>query len=317
MPKLAQSSLSNEFVAVNRNSRNLFPSGLVKYTPNSHDDYLRVIASDKSGAIKSFFSNPENAKNPLLLPALEQTFTHLAGDDYCGKIMAKKMHSHHFEFFSTYERATEENLEDFCRQKLGNMLPDYSKLMGKKAAAGAREAFSSIKPLLEGRTVLDIGAGNGKIGSLISTRLEKDVTLIDVQDYKLPEVVLPMNIFDGKTLSYKDGQFDSSMLLMVLHHADEPLKLLEEAIRVTSGKIYVMESIYFNKEHRQLATMLEWQFNRVFDNDEHWPCNFQTPSGWADTFSKYNLKMEKSVNLGIASSFAPDYQWLFVLSKSA
>ncbi len=102
---------------------------------------------------------------------------------------------------------------------------------------------------------------------------------------------------------------------MVLHHADKPLKLLEEAIRVTSGKIYIIESVYFNKEHKQLNAILDWQYNRVFVDGINCPFNFQTPSGWMDTFANYNLKMEKSIDLGVDLPIVPEYHWLFVLSK--
>ena len=119
----------------------------------------------------------------------------------------------------------------------------------------------------------------------------------------------------GSALRY--GQFDSSMLLMVLHHADSPLRLLEEAIRVTKNNIYIIESVYFNKEHRQLDAILDWQYNRVFVDGINCPYNFQTPSGWDETFANYPVKLEKTVDLGIDLPLVPEYHWLFVLSKKA
>ena len=315
MQKTTTSFNSTCIVRTNENSRQLFPECLAKYTPNRHQDYLRVLKTDKSGQIISILSNPGNRENPLILPALESVFVHLTDSERRGKTIAEVMHSHLFDFFSQHEGATQEDLEDSCKKKLDSLILDYPGMIKGKMSVRSRMVFSQIKPLIEGSTIIDIGAGDGKVGSLVSTRMGKDVTLVEVQDYKLPEVTLPMNLFDGKKLPYKDGQFDSSMMLMVLHHADQPLKLLEEAIRVTNGKIFVMESVYFNREHRQLGMVLEWMFNRVFDDDTHWPCNFQTPSGWMDTFANYNLKMEKSVNLGITMPIVPDYEWLFVLSK--
>jgi SAM-dependent methyltransferase len=79
--------------------------------------------------------------------------------------------------------------------------------------------------------VLDIGAGDGTLATLVQERLpELELTGIDVLVRRATSI--PVSSFDGWTIPLDDSAFDAAVLVDVLHHAADPLRLLQEAARV-------------------------------------------------------------------------------------
>lgn len=79
--------------------------------------------------------------------------------------------------------------------------------------------------------VLDVGAGDGTIAVLVRERNPAlEVTGIDV--LVRPGTPIPVREFDGLTIPFLDSAFDAAMLVDVLHHAEDPRRLLQEAARV-------------------------------------------------------------------------------------
>jgi len=307
-------------ISVNQNARRLFPSGFARYAPNSLEDFKRVIRQDKTKEVKSILSNPENAKNQLISIGLEEIYVLLSGERESGKTIARNIHSLLFSFFGKYKNASQAELEEACKIELSKVIPGYEKTFERLMSTRTGNVFSHLKPHIEGinvSTILDIGAGEGEIGYMVASRLGKQVTLIDVVDYKSPGVPLPMELYDGKRLPYKDRQFDAVMANQAYHHAGEPLDLFAESVRVTNRWLIVLESIHFNEEHRQLNVLLDWKYGNVFEAGFDCTYNYQTPAGWTETFEKKGLRIEKIVDIGINWSVSPDYKYLFILSKKA
>jgi len=199
-------------------------------------------------------------------------------------------------------------IEQGCKKMIGHLQGD------RAAALSARSdiIFSQIKPHVAGKTVLDLGSGDGQVGFRLKSG-GYSVTLCDVMDFNTAP--MPLVKFDGKTLLFQSKSFDTTLLLTVLHHAENPLKVLHEAMRVTKGRIIIIESICFNQEHRRLNMLLDWFYNRVVHNGVNCPFNFQAPWGWENTFAKNGLRLvpiEKS-DLGIDQQVVPEYHWLYVL----
>jgi ubiquinone/menaquinone biosynthesis C-methylase UbiE len=64
---------------------------------------------------------------------------------------------------------------------------------------------------------------------------------VDVRDLRLLNVDVPLRVYDGHTLPFTTNQFDVSLLFYVLHHCQDPHRLLHEAVRVTRQKIIIIE----------------------------------------------------------------------------
>ncbi len=100
--------------------------------------------------------------------------------------------------------------------------------------------------LAQARSVLDIGVGPGlALRHVMRHNPHLTFAGVDVQDIRLPEVNVPLQLYDGHTLPFTENQFDISLLFYVLHHCRDPHRLLDEAVRVTCHKLIVIEE--FNR----------------------------------------------------------------------
>jgi SAM-dependent methyltransferase len=109
--------------------------------------------------------------------------------------------------------------------------------------------------------VLDLGAGEGYVGAKLRRRLGADVTLADVVD--MNRTALPHRVYDGTRLPVKDGAFDVTVLYFVLHHAADPTSVLREALRVTGGRVVVVESVVTGRWQHRLLRLLDRLANRL------------------------------------------------------
>lgn len=172
--------------------------------------------------------------------------------------------------------------------------------------------FDEVRRHIAGETVLDFGSGSGKIGKLVAEKLGKKVTLCDVFDYNGTD--LPLRVYTGKKLPFRDGEFDCSYAIMVLHHSNTPLDFLDELFRVTSSRIILLETVYFNEPHRWATGFLDWVYNRVFNHpDINVPMNFLRPAGWVKELERRGGKVVHMEHLGIDQPIAPKWHVLYVV----
>ena len=136
--------------------------------------------------------------------------------------------------------------------------------------------------------ILDIGAGAGSICTLIEAE-GYDVTPLDVEDRTLSERIKPV-IYDGRTIPYSDKSFDKALILTVLHHTEDPERVLSEAKRVTSN-IIIIEDIYTNNFQQYLTYVFDSLFNFEFTGHPH---SNKTDSEWKELFGKLGLTLVDS-----------------------
>ena len=72
----------------------------------------------------------------------------------------------------------------------------------------------------EGSAVLDFGCGTGKIAAAIRDAIGVPITGVDVVDYN--ETDVPVLIYDGRKLSFRDKSFGTSLAIFALHHCTNP-----------------------------------------------------------------------------------------------
>jgi len=85
-----------------------------------------------------------------------------------------------------------------------------------------------------GKTILDIGCGNGRIGSLFSTDntvVGIDVSLAAVDAARSKGLSGLVGSIDGR-LPFKDETFDVILLIEVIEHVFDPVSLVNEIYRV-------------------------------------------------------------------------------------
>jgi ubiquinone/menaquinone biosynthesis C-methylase UbiE len=140
--------------------------------------------------------------------------------------------------------------------------------------------------LARGTRILDIGAGHG--GLCRALRQEGfEVVPVDVKDLSLFPDVRPV-IYDGKTLPFPGAAFDTSLLITMLHHTPDPEAMLREAMRVTKGRLVVMEDIYRNAVQRELTFLTDSLVNLEFEGHPH---TNKTDAGWQEVFARLGLRV--------------------------
>jgi SAM-dependent methyltransferase len=89
-------------------------------------------------------------------------------------------------------------------------------------------------------SLLEIGAGKGHVARALQDAANVNIKLVDVVNYN--ETDLPLEVYDGLHLPFADNAFDYALLIFVLHHTPDPLRVLGEALRVSSGGVIVVEN---------------------------------------------------------------------------
>ncbi|MCA9666878.1 MAG: class I SAM-dependent methyltransferase [Myxococcales bacterium] len=173
----------------------------------------------------------------------------------------------------TLEVRTLRSLGEYVRRTLSRRKQRYA--VGR-AYDMAREIAPYLAP--QGR-VLDVGCGNGFIAYHLRALLGADVCGVDV----LPGATAPITYsrFDGHELDFVDDSFDAVLLCYVLHHAEDPARLLGEARRVLreGGRVVVYEDVPVTSFDRLMCLRHDaaWRGRSAADGGA---CTFQQPSAW-------------------------------------
>jgi 2-polyprenyl-3-methyl-5-hydroxy-6-metoxy-1,4-benzoquinol methylase len=203
---------------------------------------------------------------------------------------------------------------------------------GEALAHRAATIYHEIKGEFVGDSMLDIGCGNGLISNLAKAHFQR-IQLLDVVNYLQPALIttLPFKPYeDGHPLPVNDN-FDTVLLITVLHHSNDPVELLKLAWEVAAKRIIIIESVigihhaFENAKYELLAlsdekqiayaAFVDWFYNRVLHDDIPVPYNFTTPDKWQATFVNSGMRLLKTVHLGQDIEIGPEYHVLFVLEK--
>ena len=145
----------------------------------------------------------------------------------------------------------------------------------------ARRSLHRVQKFFQGASVLDLGCGDGMLLNLLHERY--DTLGVDVIDYRSDENKhLPfLHNHEGSLLNLKNKSFDNTILWTVLHHSDNPIHLLQEAIRVTRQRIIIVEGYVDDPQVYQINCFLDWFTNRPGKAEAvNVPLNFRTIEWW-------------------------------------
>ncbi len=211
--------------------------------------------------------------------------------------------------------------------------------IAKKLSRRADIIYEQIKEHIKSGKVLDLGCGDGKVGEIIS-QADSEVMLTDIYKHEhIDDTGLSFVEFkQGEKTPLTGNQYDTVLLLTVMHHSDDPLATLKEAKRLSKkgGIVIAIESVYgvnqgqsdennaelfvqLSSEEQRLANIyFDHFYNRVvhYNSDPrkkvNVPFNFNTPEGWNQEAANLGLKEIITRHLGIDQPTVPEYHTLHV-----
>ncbi|MEW6302569.1 MAG: class I SAM-dependent methyltransferase [Verrucomicrobiota bacterium] len=154
--------------------------------------------------------------------------------------------------------------------------------------------------------VLDVGCGDGLIAKLIHEH-RPDVQLEGIDVLIRPQTHIPVTQFDGKVIPHDSKSFDAVMFVDVLHHTDDPMILLREAVRVARRAVVI-------KDHR-MDGLLAGPTLRFMDwvgNARHGvvlPYNYWPEARWAEGFRE--LGWREAERVSELNLYPPPASWFF------
>jgi SAM-dependent methyltransferase len=106
----------------------------------------------------------------------------------------------------------------------------------------AREHAQALRDYLDdGDSVLDVGCGTGLLSAYLRDMYGVVPQGIDVRDFRQTD--LPFAEFDGTSIPFPGNSFDDVILNEVLHHSNDPVRLIAECDRVARRRIIVFEDL--------------------------------------------------------------------------
>lgn len=154
--------------------------------------------------------------------------------------------------------------------------------------------------------ILDVGCGDGLVDHLIMrTRNSLQIEGIDI--LIRPHTHIAVTAFDGYTMPFADNSFDTVMFVDVLHHADSPLTLLQEAKRVARHTIVLKDHLTDNFLAQPTLRFMDWVGNA--HHGVVLPYNYWSKKQWQSAFTQLDLTV---VNWQEKLALYPFYaDWLF------
>ncbi len=168
-------------------------------------------------------------------------------------------------------------------------------VMRRRAAWKWRWIAAHLPAPFPYKRVLDLGAGEGYVGEIVSRETRAEVTLADVVDFN--RTALPFVRYDGRTLPFSTGAFDLTLVVFVLHHARDAEQVLAEARRVTNGPLMVIESVAEGKAQRWLFERSDRLANAVRSGgamaaQEAW-LEVRSDEAWQALFAQLGLRVQR------------------------
>lgn len=165
--------------------------------------------------------------------------------------------------------------------------------------------------------ILDIGAGDGKIDSMLIKKHNIKITGVDV--LVRDKTYIPVKEYDGYHIKLPNNTVNATMLIDVLHHTDNISATFKEAVRVSNKYIIIKDHLLHGYISYLKLKLMDYVGN--YHYGVRLPYNYVNSKTWKKLFKDNNLKivwLKKNLNLytGIAHLlFDSNLHFIAVLKK--
>lgn len=157
-----------------------------------------------------------------------------------------------------------------------------------------------------GASVIDVGTGDGWLAQQVLSR-RSDLRWTAVDTLARPYTHLPVQLFDGTHLPFADKTFDVALLVDVLHHTEDPMVLLREAVRVARRSILIKDHLREGPLAELTLRFMDWVANAGWG--VQLPYNYWSQSQWERAYQELRLlRGATQQNLGLYPWWA---DWCF------
>jgi SAM-dependent methyltransferase len=108
--------------------------------------------------------------------------------------------------------------------------------------------------------VIDVGSGDGRLARLIADK-RPDISIRGIDVRQRNDAPMLIETFDGRSIPYDEKSFDVVMFVDVLHHADDPVNLLREAVRVARQAILIKDHLVEGMFAHSTLRLMDWVGN--------------------------------------------------------
>jgi ubiquinone/menaquinone biosynthesis C-methylase UbiE len=137
------------------------------------------------------------------------------------------------------------DISNELKTKYDTQYSDKTEEWRKIGAIGKAENIIDLSKGIDFKRVIDIGAGDGNILSLLSEKnFCNDFTAVEISDSAIEQIkkkkikgLLQIKQFDGYKLPFNDKEFDLAICSHVIEHVEFPRMLLREIKRISKHQI--------------------------------------------------------------------------------
>ncbi|MCL4221361.1 MAG: methyltransferase domain-containing protein [Phycisphaerales bacterium] len=182
-----------------------------------------------------------------------------------------------------------------------------------------RELVRRIIPHLQAEDrVLDVGCGNGTLGKALmdSPGCPQGVRVEGLERVVRGREPIPVHAYDGKTMPFHAAAYDVVIVADVLHHEEQPDRLIAECARVSRRLVVIKDHQIKGLLAQQRVSFMDWAANAPYGV----PCLYRylTPQEWSATLARHDLRVVERLdrmNLyppGVNAVFGGNLQFMAV-----
>lgn len=134
----------------------------------------------------------------------------------------------------------------------------HEKLVFNRRVRVLVEEIGALLPA--GAQMLDVGTGDGQIAKMIGAR-QDGIVVQGMDIMKRGTIHIPVTVFDGKTIPMDDDSVDVVTFVDVLHHTDDPQRLIIEAARVARKAVIIKDHLSENRIDHLTLRAMDWVGN--------------------------------------------------------
>jgi len=136
----------------------------------------------------------------------------------------------------------------------------------------------AIEGLIKPGLVLDVGSGNGLLGKSIMLA-RQDIQVFGTDILLRTKSFIPTILYQDR-LPFEENTFSSVLLIDVLHHTHDPIKVVDECLRVAKFNVIVKDHFADNLLQFSLLKFMDWVGNRPYGVSL--PYNYFSRKVWSD-----------------------------------